>query len=33
MQGYAQFGMAEESFLVIVHRTGGKVSVIHRFSP
>jgi type II secretory pathway component PulK len=33
MQGYAQFGLAEESFLVIVHRTGGKVSVVDRLDP
>lgn len=33
MQGYAQFGLAEESFLVIVHRTGGKVSIIDRLKP
>jgi type II secretory pathway component PulK len=33
MQGYAQFGLAETSFTVIVRRSGGKVSVMDRFQP
>ena len=33
MQGYAQFGLAETSFIVLVRRSGGKVSVIDRFQP
>ena len=33
IQGYAQFGLAETSFIVLVRRSGGKVSVIDRFQP
>jgi hypothetical protein len=33
MKGYAQFGLAETSFIVLVRRSGGKVSVVDRYQP